>query len=397
MRLLRLAGVLLTLAALLAAGPSIGLGQTQERGITAAEIVVGTSQPLTGPAAFWGVPVTGGMDAYIKILNDRGGIHGRKIRLVAMDDSYLPPRAVANVRELVDRVGIFALVGLLGSANAFAVRDYVVDNQVIWINPLADANMWAGFKKKRTLFVNYVSYVDEGRILADYAARTLGVKTFAVFYQNDLFGQKGLLGVNRGAFNAKTRVVTSVPYEVTDRDFSGHALKLRESRADAVVLYANPTAGSLLVKEMAKVGYRPRLISTSALADPAMFALAGEVWNDVILAAYFPLPGTDRRVDELLANIANVTPALARNPFNAVAGVSFVEPFLEGLRRAGPDLTRDRFIAAMETIQNWDGEVARGITFGPDRHQGLNKIYIIKSENGQYRPLTPSIEYPVSF
>ncbi len=374
------------------------IAQTQERGITPTEVVIGSSQPLTGPAAFWGLPVTGGMDAYIKILNEQGGIHGRKVRLVALDDSYQPTRAVANVRDLVERVGVFAVVGLLGSANAFAVRDYLVDNQVIWINPLADANMWAGFKGKRTLFVSYVSYVDEGRILTEYAAKNLNAKTFAVFYQNDLFGQKGLLGVKRGAANSKTRVVATVPYEVTDREFSAQALKLRESKADAVVLYANPPAAALLAKEIAKIGYNPRLVSTSALADPAMFTLAGEAWNDVVLAAYFPLPGTgDAKVEATLANIVKVNPALARTPFNAVGGVSFLEPFLEGLRRAGPNLTRNSFIAAMESMKNWNGDVARAVTFGPDRHQGLNRIMIVKSENGQYKKLTDWIEYPVGF
>jgi len=387
-------GALVTLIVLIATAT---VAQTQERGVTPTEVVIGTSQPLSGPASFWGLPVTGGMDAYIRILNDQGGINGRKVRLVALDDSYLPPRAVANVRDLVERVGVFAIVGLLGSANAFAVRDYMVDNQVIWINPLADATMWAGFKGKRTLFVSYVSYVDEGRILTEYAAKNMSAKTFAVFYQNDLFGQKGLLGVKRGTANSKTRVVATVPYEVTDRDFSAHALKLRQSKADAVVLYANPTAGALLAKEIAKIGYSPKLVSTSALADPAMFTLAGEAWNDVVLAIYFPFPGTDPKVDATLASIARVNPALARTPFNAVAGVSFLEPFLEGLRRAGPNLTRNSFITAMESIKNWNGDVARAVTFGPDRHQGLNRIYLIKSENGQYKRLTDWIEYPVGF
>ncbi len=386
------AGALLAVLLLFSAA-----AQSQERGVTPTEVVIGTSQPLTGPASFWGLPVTGGMDAYIKLINDQGGIHGRKIRLVALDDSYLPPRAVANVRELVERHGVFAIVGLLGSANAFAVRDYIVDNKVIWVNPLADANMWTGFKQKQYLFVTYVSYVDEGRLLTEYAAKTLGTATFGVFYQNDLFGKKGLLGVKRGAAALKARVVATVPYEVTDRDFSTHALKLRESKADAVVIYANPTAAALVVKEMAKIGYRPKLISTSALADPAMFALAGDVWNDVILAAYFPLPTTDPKVDEVVAAIAKVNPALARAPFNAAGGVSFVEPFLEGLRRTGPNLTRDKFVAAMETIQNWDGEVVRGVTFGPDRRQGVTRIYIVKAEGGQYKRLTPDITYPVGF
>ncbi|HEY3247369.1 MAG TPA: ABC transporter substrate-binding protein [bacterium] len=383
--------------ALMAALSAATMAQTQERGVTATEIVIGTSQPLSGGAAFWGVPVTGGMDAWIKFINDGGGINGRKLRLVALDDGYLPPRAVVNVRELVDRVGIFALVGLLGSANAFAVRDFVVENQVIWVNPLADANMWAGFRNKRSLFVTYVSYVDEGRLLTDYAAKNLGVKTVAVFYQNDLFGQKGLLGVKRGAAAAKIKVVAAVPYELTDREFGAHAVKLRESGADAVVIYANPTAGALVVRGMTQIGFTPKLLSTSALADPAMFALAGDAWNGVTLAAYFPLPGTDPKVDETLATITRINPALARQPFNAVAGVAFLEPFLEGLRRAGPNLTRSSFIAAMETLRNWNGNVIRDVTFGPDRRQGITKLYIIRSENGRYIRLTPDITYPVVF
>lgn len=386
--------VALALLALLATAT---VAQTQERGVTATEVVIGTSQPLSGPAAFWGVPVTGGMDAYIRFINDQGGIHGRKIRLVARDDSFLPPRAVANVRELVDRENVFALVALLGSANAFAVRDFVVENNIIWINPLADASMWAGFKKKQNLFVTYPSYVDEGRILTGYAAKNLGVKKVAVFYQNDLYGQKGLLGIKRGAAQTEAKVVAAVSYEVTDTDVSGHALKLRESGADAVILYATPRHGALIVREMAKIGFTPKLFSSSTLADPAMFALAGDAWNNVVLAAYFPLPGTDRKVDETLATITRYNPALARQPFNAVAGVAFLEPFLEGLRRAGPNLTKDRFVAAMETIKNWNGEVIRDVTFGPNRRQGINKIYIIKSEGGQYRRLSPDISYPVGF
>lgn len=380
--------------ALLATGMPV---QSQERGVTPTEIVIGTSQPLSGPAAFWGLPVTGGMDAWIKFINDQGGIHGRKLRLVALDDSYLPPRAVANTRELVDRAGVFAIVGLLGSANSFAVRDYVVENQIIWVNPLASASIWAGFKQKKFLFVTYPSYPDEGRLLTEYAAKNMGAKSVAVFYQNDYYGQQGLLGVKRGVEQAKVKLAVAVSYEVTDRDVSGHAVKLRQSGADAIILYATPTHGALIVREMSKIGYTPKLVSSFTLLDPAMFALAGDLWNGIVLGAYFPIPGSDRRVDEALATIVKINPALARNPFNAIAGVSFIEPFLEGLRRTGPNLTRDRFVAAMETIKNWDGEVIRGVTFGPDRHQGTNRIFLVRSENGQYKPLTDWISYPVGF
>lgn len=394
MRTVSRIGVVVALLALLAAGT---VAQGQERGVTDTEVVIGSSQPLSGPAAFWGLGVGGGMDAYLKFINDQGGIHGRKIRLVLRDDSYLPPRAVANVRELVERIGVFAIVSMIGSANTFAVRDYVVENQVIWITPAAGANLWAGFRQKRNLFVTYPSYTDEGRILTSYAAKNLGVKSVAVFYQNDLYGQGGLLGVKRGVLESKIKLTTAVPYEVTDTDVSGQALKLRESKADAVILYATPRQGALIVREMAKIGYSPKLLASFTLADPIMFQLAGDAWDNVILTAYFPVPGSDRKVDEVLATLLRINPQLAQSPYNALAGVSFLEPFLEGLRRTGPNLTKDRFIAAMETLKNWNGDVIRGVTFSPTQHQGINKIYIVRAEKGQYKRLTPDISYPVGF
>ena len=387
-------GVLVAVLVLVATAT---VAQTQERGITDTEIVIGSSQPLSGPAAFWGQGVGGGMDAYLKWINDAGGINGRKIRLVLRDDGYLPTRAVANVRELVERERVFAIVSLIGSANAFAVRDYIIENQVLWMTPTADANMWAGFKNKKYLFVGYPGYVDEGRILTTYAAKNEGVKSVAVFYQNDLYGQKGLLGIKRGIADTKIKLATAVPYEVTDRDLSGQAVKLRQSGADAVMLYATPTQGALIVREMAKIGFSPKLFASFTLADPVMFQLAGDAWNGIILTAYFPVPGTDPKVDAMLDTLLKINPQLRQSPFNALAGVSFLEPFVEAIRRAGPNVTRDSVVRALESMRNWNGEVIRGITFGPDRHQGLNRIYIIKSENRQYKKLTDWIEYPVGF
>ncbi len=383
------------LLVLLAAGAG---AQPQERGVTATEIVIGTSQPLSGPAAFWGVSVGGGMDAYLKFINDQGGIHGRKIRLLMRDDSYLPPRAVANVRELVEREQVFAIVSLIGSANAFAVRDYIVENKVLWITPTTTSSIWAGFRQQtRYVFVAYPSYVDDGRILTLYAAKNLGVKSVSVFYQNDLYGLPGLLGIKRGAAEAKIKLVNAVPYEVTDRDVSNHALKLRESGADAVILYATPIHGGLIVREMTKLGYKPKLLASFTLADPIMFTLAGDAWNDVYVTSFFPLPGSDRKVDEVLTTLTKINPQLAQNPYNALAGVAFLEPFLEALRRTGPSLTKDRFVEAMESLKNWDGQVIRGVTFGPNRHQGLNRIFIVKAENKAYKQMTDYISYPTGF
>jgi branched-chain amino acid transport system substrate-binding protein len=384
--------------AVIAALASAAVSQPAVRGVTANEILVGTTMPTSGPAAFWGVPISAGMDAWFRVINDQGGIHGRRLRLIVKDDGYLPPRAVANTRELVERDGVFALASSLGTANVFAARDYVIESQTIWITPLASADIWAGYRNRKYVFMTYPSYVEEGIYLTKYAAENLKSKTIAVFYQNDLYGQQGLLGIKRGIDKFKdVKLVRSVSYEVTDAEVTAQAQKLKESNADTVMLYATPRHGALIVREMTKLGYKPTMVSSFTLADPAMFALAGEAWNDIYLTAYFPLPGTDTRVDAVLATLSRVNPTLARNPFNAVAGVAFVEAFLEGLRRTGPNLTKDALVTSMESIKNWDGEVIRAVTFAADRHQGTNRFFMVKAERGQFRKLTDWYSYPTKF
>lgn len=386
--------------AVVAALGTTAVGQPAERGVTPTEIVLATSMPMSGPAALWGTGVGGGIDAWLRHINDQGGIHGRRFRFLIRDDAYLPPRAVANVRELVERDGIFGLVSSIGTANCFAIRDFMVETKTLWITPACGADIWAGMRERnKYLFVTYPGYVDEGIYLTRYGVENLKAKNIAVFYQNDLYGQQGLLGVKRGIAQTKgAKLVAQVSYEVPDVEVAAQALKLKESKADTLILYATPRQGALIVREIAKVGYRPTLMSTFTLLDPVMFALAGEAWNNVYLATYIPVPGMgDAKVDAALATLIRLNPALARNPFNASAGVSFVESFLEGIRRAGPSLTKDRVVAAMETIKNWDGEVIRGVTFTPESRQGINRLFMVKSERGQYTKLSDWYTYARKF
>lgn len=376
------------------------VSQPAERGVTPTEIVLGTTMPMSGPAAFWGTGVGGGIDAWLRHINDQGGIHGRRFRFAIRDDAYLPPRAVANVRELVERDGVFAIASQIGTANCFAVRDFMVETKTLWITPACGADIWAGMKERnRYLFVTYPGYVDEGIYLTRYGVGNLKAKNIAVFYQNDLYGQQGLLGVKRGIAQVKgAKLVAQVSYEVTDAEVTAQALKLKESGADTLIFYATPRHGALMAREIAKIGYKPTLMSTFTLLDPVMFALAAEAWDNVYLATYVPVPGMgDTRVDAALATLTRINPALARNPFNANAGVSFIEPFLEGLRRAGPTLTKDRLVEAMEGIRNWDGEVIRGVTFSKESRQGINRLFMVKAERGQYRKLTDWYTYPRKF
>ena len=393
MRLLRLGAALVLLLLLM----PLSLGQSQERGVTPTEIIIGSTVPLSGPAGYWGGGVGKGIEAYLSVINEQGGINGRKFKVVLLDDAYLPARAALNARELVERHGVFAIVGMIGTANTFAARDYLLDSQVLWITPTT-SDIFAGVRKKKYLFTTYVSYTNEANILSQYAAEKLGTKSIAVFHQNDEYGLALLRGVKYGAAAAKgVRFAGSASYEITDADVSAQAVKLRSAGADTVYIAATPTHGALIVREMAKLGYRPKLLSSATLADPIMFRLAGEAWNDIHLTAFFLLPGHDPKVDQMLGTLLRVEPSLRGTPYNALAGVAFVEPLVEAIRRAGRDLTKDRVVGALEQLRNWNGDVVRGVTFAPDRRQGLNRVYIVRASGGQYVKVTDWITYPPSY
>src|SRR6058998_2403836 len=186
--------VVLAAALLLAAAPAIA---QKTPGVTDAEIVIGLTMPLSGPAAAWSN--TGvAMEAWARYVNEQGGIHGRKLKVVMKDDGYNPGRAVANLEEMKDQV--FMSVGLLGSAILQASKDKVAEFKLPTINPYGNPAIWAKQLKDklRYVFVAYTDYGDEGDFLVSHSVNKLGASKVAVFYQNDEYGQGGLAGVNRG-------------------------------------------------------------------------------------------------------------------------------------------------------------------------------------------------------
>lgn len=387
--------VLLMLVLVLALGAVPAFAQ-QVQGVTDTEILLGTSVPLSGPAAAWGNTARG-MEAYIQHINEQGGIHGRTIRFVTLDDQYLPARTVQNIRQLVESNGVFGLVGTIGSANAAASRDYIFDSGVIWMTPAVEQAPWIGNPRIERLFVTYPNYYEEAKILATYAAQEMGLARVAVIYQNDQYGGEGHRGVTEALNALGLRPVAEIAYELTETDMSVHALRVARANADAVVLYATPQHAAMLAAELAALPIPPRVLATFTLADPIMAHLAGAAWDGVIVPSYFPYPGTDPKVDAVLDIIAGYNPELRQMAFISLAGVTFLEPMLEGFRRAGRDLTHESFVEAMETIEDWDGELLRGVTFGPGRRQGINKIFLSEMIGGVPHPLTDWIEYSVDF
>jgi ABC-type branched-subunit amino acid transport system substrate-binding protein len=348
-------------------------------GVSDSEVVLGMSAPLSGPAAAWG-SLSAGARAWAAHVNAEGGVEGRQIKVIVKDDGYTPSRAVGNLTEMKDSV--FAIVGLLGTAVVNATKDLVAEAEIPVVFPTANPRLWAGQKPEdlRRVFVVYPDYDSEGAYMAERLAHEVKAKTVAVFYQNDDYGKEGLGGLRRAAAGAGLAVTAAVPYELQDREMSLQAVTLKQSGADAVVLFSTTTHGANVVKEMAKLGYRPALYASFVLADHyTMFRLLGELYEGAFFDTFLPLvgePGTEEILKVLLA----IDPSLKGREGFALLGALEMMLTVEGLERAGRDLTRESFVAALEGVREWKPLPGLApVSFGPGRRHGQNSLRLVRA------------------
>ena len=339
------------------------------RGVTDTEVIVGQTGPQTGPAALWGA-VARGTGLYFKGINDEGGIHGRKIKYVLRDDGYQPAKTKAIGKEFVEQIGIFSVVGCVGVGPGMSVRDYYSENKVLMVSMGCSGvtNWIKPFQKY--IFPIYPLYVDEAFALTRYFHETMKLTKIAMFYQNDDYGKQGLEGVEHYVKAKGLQMVATVSAEVTDRDLSSHALKLKNSGAQAVIMWAMPVHGALLLGECAKIQYKPKWGTSSTLSDGvAMLSISKGLWAGMISSNFGELPESNHPLMvKYRAWHQKYEPKERWSTFY-IAGMLFAEPFVEGLRRAGRNLNPETFVTAMETIREWKGS-GLPITFTPTDHQG---------------------------
>ncbi len=207
------------------------------------------------------------------------------------------------------------------------------------------------------------------------------INKIAMFYQNDDYGKQGLEGVERYVKEKNLQLVATVSAEMTDRDLSSHALKLKSSDPQAVVLWTMPTHGALLLAESAKIGFKPQWGTSSTLSDaPLMLQITKGLWAGMVHSNFAEVPDWEHPLMEKYRGWHQKYEPKERWGTFYYAGIIFAEPFVEGLKRAGRNLTPESFIRAMETLKDWQG-IGAPITFTPTDRQGGKHVFF-----GQVQP-----------
>jgi branched-chain amino acid transport system substrate-binding protein len=346
-------------------------GAYAEPGVTPTSVKLGQSAPMTGPAAALGTEMRVGAKAYFDYVNAHGGVHGRTIDLDSMDDGYEPGRTEANTKQLIDGDKVFGLFGYVGTPTSLAVMPIVTAGKVPFVAPFTGAE---ALRKGDNPYIFHVraSYYDETeeivRFIVDGNQRRV-----AVFYQDDAFGQAGLTGVQRALTKRNLETVATGTVKRNTIDVASAVQGIVAAHADAVVMISAYTSCAEFVREAKKAGYTGRYYSVSFVGAKALAEELGDDSYGVIVSQVVPLPW-----DLTIPVVKDYQRLMMKSGYKTYSFTSF-EGYLaarvvaEALDAAGPDLTRDKFLTALERIKS-DDLGGFFVNFNNPTHVGSNFV-----------------------
>ena len=353
---------LLLFAAALAA-PCIAAAQ----GVTSDRIVLGQAAVFSGPAAQLGIQVRNGIQAYFAAVNERGGVNGRKLELVSEDDKYEPKEAPAASRKLIEERKVFALLGYVGTPTGVQHLPVTTAAKV----PLV--GMFTGAEALRVPMNRYVfhvraSYYDETEKIVEQVVST-GGKKIAVFYQDDAYGQAGLKGVEQAMAKRNLKIAQLGTVERNTLKVEDAVKKISAVQPDAVVMISAYASCAEFIKQMKKAGSAATFYNVSFVGSVSLATALGKDGNGVAISQVVPFPwGTAVPVVKEYQAAATKAGFTDFN-FGAMEGFLMAKVMVEGLRRAGRNLTREGFVDAMEKMNDVDlGGFF--VTYSPKSHTG---------------------------
>lgn len=353
-----------------------------ENGISNEEILLGQSAALSGPLAELGMDCSIAAKAYFDYINQQGGIHGRKIRLITMDDGYNTDKGVANAKYLIDKEKVFALFNMLGTPANTALLPIIAEAGIPSIAP------FTGSQALRTPFNRLVftvrsSYADETEKIIEHLG-VRGINKVAVVYQNNAFGKDGLASVEQALAKRKLKLRAAAAIENDASDAEKAANKLAEANAQAVVMITAGKPSVEFIRAYNKRAAGMQFFTLSVMGTQASVNALGKEGVGVVVSqvAPFPFSATSGIVREYQLVMKKM--GVKNWSFTSMEGFLNAKVTVEGLRRSGRDLTRENFLTAMESMRALDFDGYQ-VNFSKNSHQGSQYVDLtVISKDGRF-------------
>lgn len=353
-----------------------------DSGITSTEIVLGQSVALTGALAALGRDIDIGAHAYFDALNERGGVHGRRIRLITMDDAYKAPDTVKNVQKMLNEDGVFALFSVMGTPNVLAILPLLEKESIPFFAP------FTGAESVRTPMLSHVfnlraGYVGEADKMVQHLS-TINIKRISVMYQNNSFGTEGLAAVQLAMNKRGIKLHSSAAIESDATNVAQTVQTLAATSPEAVIIMAAGKPGSEFIKAYNKVGRGMHYYAISVMGSGTTVKALGADGVGVVVTSVVPFPWgmSNPMAKEYQAAMLKA----GHTEFSFVSFETYINArvFAEIMQRVGRDPTRAKFIAAAENMQkvSFNGF---DVSYGKDNRQGSKFVDLtIIGPNGKF-------------
>ncbi len=342
---------------------AIGSAMAQKRhapGVSDYEIKIGQTMPYSGPVSAWGTIGRTEL-AYIKMINDRGGINGRKINLISLDDAYSPPKTVEQTRKLVEQDGVAFVFGALGTAANLAVRKYLNDHQVPQLFLLSGSGQFNDPEHFPWSIGIIPTYLLDGQTHAQYILAHRPNAKIAILYQNDDYGKAHVKGLKDGlGERAKDLVVSELSYEVSDPTIESQMVTLKASGANTLYVAAGPKFAAQAIRKASELSWRPlQFLTYTSQSISGVLEPAGLENAIGILSGSFAKDPTDPRwkddpdMKEYFEWVQKYNLNSNGNDTFVAAGYQYAAALVLLLRQCGDDLSRQNIMRRATSLHDF--------------------------------------------
>jgi branched-chain amino acid transport system substrate-binding protein len=363
-----------------------------EDGVTADTITFGQAAVLEGPASALGLGMQKGLNAAFDEINAKGGVHGRKIKLISANDGYEPDRAITATKKLIEQDKVFALIGPVGTPTSAAAQPIATAAKVPFMGAFTGAGFLRNPKLENVINVR-ASYDAETEAWVKHLTEDLKISKIGIFYQDDAFGRAGLSGFKKAMDKRNMSIVAEATYERNTTAVKTGVLALRQAAPEAVVIVGAYKPVAEFIKLSKKVGFNPVFVNISFVGANALAKELGPEGKGVIVSQVVPFPG-----DASLKVVADYQAAMKAADPKAEPEFVSLEGYLAGrlaiaaLDKAGKDLTREGMLKAIKETGKFDIS-GLPMTFSAEKNEGLDKVWMtIIEADGSFKSIEKMIK-----
>lgn len=358
-----------------------------ENGVTQDTILFGQAAVLQGPASALGLGMKAGLEAAFEEANRKGGVNGRKVRLLSVDDGYEPSKSITATRKLIDEDKVFALIGPVGTPTAVAAQPIAGAAKVPFMGAFTGASFLRNPKLDNVINVR-ASYDLETEAWVKHLTEDLKISKIAIFYQDDAFGRAGLSGFEKAMKKRGLPIVAEGTYERNTTAIKTALLALRKAAPEAVVMVGAYQPSAEFIKLARQIEFNPVFVNISFVGASALAKALGTEGAGVIVSQVVPFPwdASLKVVADYQAAIKAVDPR-AQPEFVSLEGYLVGRLAIAALEKSGAEPTRAGFLQAIKEGAEFDIGGLK-MTFGPNDNEGLDKVFMTVIEpDGSFKAI----------